>query len=69
MKEEKATQTAAEAEQALSELAEKLDEMDSAEGVFGEAMLDKELEDAAGGMMFTAPNGVKKIDGKTIRII
>jgi len=38
--EEKSTQTPAETEQALYGLAEKLEEMDRAEGAFGESMAD-----------------------------
>lgn len=51
----KKTQTPEETAQALSDLAEKLDEMDRAEGVYGETMLDKELEDVAGGVIPTRP--------------
>ena len=45
----KKIQTQEETAQALSDLAEKLEEMDKAEGFFGEAVTDKELEDVAGG--------------------
>ena len=43
------TLTPRETEQTLSNLTEKLNEMDKAEGVFGEAMPDAELDDVAGG--------------------
>lgn len=49
--EEKSTQTPTETEQALYGLAEKLEEMDRAEGVFGETMTEEELEDVAGGLI------------------
>ena len=52
--EEKSTQTPAETEQALYGLAEKLEEMDKAEGFFGETMADAlsddYLEEVAGGL-------------------
>ena len=47
MSEKKSAQTPEET--ALSALAEKLAEIDRAEGVFGEAVTDEELEDVAGG--------------------
>ena len=43
------TQTPEETAQNLSALADRLAEMDKAEGVFGEAVTDEELEDVAGG--------------------
>lgn len=53
--EEKSTQTPAETEQALYGLAEKLEEMDRAEGAFGESMADaltdEYLEEVVGGLM------------------
>ena len=48
MSEKKNAQTPEET--ALSALAEKLAEIDRAEGVFGEAVTDEELEDVAGGV-------------------
>ena len=51
--EEKSTQTPTETEQALYGLAEKLEEMDRAEGFFGESMAealtDEYLEEVVGG--------------------
>ncbi len=53
--EEKSTQTPTETEQALYGLAEKLEEMDRAEGFFGESMeealTDEYLEEVVGGIM------------------
>ena len=49
MSEKKSAQTPEET--ALSALAEKLAEIDRAEGVFGEAVTDEELEDVAGGVL------------------
>ncbi len=43
------SQSPEETVQTLSELAEKLAEMDKAEGVFGEAVSDEDLEMVAGG--------------------
>lgn len=51
----KKAQTPEETAQALSDLAEKLEEMDKAEGVFGEAITDAELDDVAGGHLPTKP--------------
>ena len=45
----KKAQTPKETAQALSDMAARLEEMDKAEGFFGEAVTDKELEDVAGG--------------------
>lgn len=42
-------QTPQETNEAMRALANTLEEMDKAEGVFGEAMLDEELEMVAGG--------------------
>lgn len=53
--EEKKAQTPKETAQALSDLTEKLEEMDKAEGVFGEAIADVKLDDVAGGLLVTAP--------------
>ncbi len=49
----KMNQTPEKTAQELSKLAEKLAEMDKAEGVFGEAVTDEELEDVAGGIQLT----------------
>ncbi len=49
----KQAKTPEETEQELSGLAEKLAEIDRAEGVFGEAVTDEELEDVAGGIQLT----------------
>ncbi len=49
----KMNQTPEETARELSKLAEKLAEMDKAEGVFGEAVTDDELEDVAGGFIIT----------------
>ena len=49
MNEKITAHTSEETEQELSELAEKLEAMDKAEGFFGEAVTDEELEDVAGG--------------------
>ena len=57
----KKNQSPEETAQELSRLAEKLDEMDKADGFFGEAVTDEELEDVAGGAPPVnpsfAPNG------------
>ncbi len=45
------TGTPEETAQNLSELAEKLTDMDKAEGFFGEAVTDEDLEDVAGGIV------------------
>ena len=64
--EEKSTQTPTETEQALYGLAEKLEEMDRAEGFFGESMAnalpDDFLDEVAGGMpeiVITTPGATK----------
>ena len=49
----KKNQSPEETAQTLSELADKLDEMDKAEGVFGEAMTEEELDYVAGGQGVT----------------
>ena len=53
------TQTPQETDQALSSLADKLEEMDDAEGVFGEAVFDSPsddvFEDIAGGQWPISP--------------
>ena len=49
--EEKKAQTPKETAQELSDMAEKLEEMDKAEGVFGEAIADVKLDDVAGGLI------------------
>ncbi len=45
------TQTPEETAQNLSALADRLAEMDKAEGVFGEAVTDEDLENVAGGIV------------------
>lgn len=47
--------TPEENDRALAELAVKLGELDAAEGVFGEAMLDEELDEVAGGKTVSLP--------------
>ena len=49
MKEKKIAHTPEETAQALSELADRLERIDRAEGVFGEAVTDAELAEVAGG--------------------
>ena len=44
-----------ETEQAISGLAKKLNEMDRADGIFGEEMSVDEMEEVAGGFITTAP--------------
>ena len=48
------TPTPDENDRALADLAIKLGELDAAEGVFGEAMLDRELDNAGGGLDFSS---------------
>lgn len=57
MEEKKIAHTPAETAQALSELAEKLEEMDKADGLFGEAVTDDELEEVAGGKPINPTRG------------
>ena len=47
------TETPKETETDVKKLAEKLEEIDSAEGIFGEVITDEELDSVAGG--FSAP--------------
>ena len=47
--------TPEETEDTVSELAGRLEEMDRAAGVLGEAILDEELEDVAGGLIRPSP--------------
>lgn len=47
--------TPEETEDTVSELAGRLEEMDRAAGVLGEAFLDVELEDVAGGLIRPTP--------------
>ena len=49
-------ETPKETDQALDQLAERLSKMDQAEGVLGEAMLDKELDNVAGGAILPVTN-------------
>lgn len=53
------TQTPEETAQNLSALADRLAEMDKAEGFFGEAVTDEDLENVAGGIVIPtfAPTG------------
>ncbi len=60
MLEQKLTQTPGETEPALSDLADRLADMDKAEGVFGEIMTEEELEDVAGGVII--PTKVYRCD-------
>ena len=45
----KTAQTPEETNQAVSDLTDRVAKMDKAEGVFGESLLDEELDDVAGG--------------------
>lgn len=49
-------QTPKETEQALESLSDKLEEMDKAEGVIGEAMLEEDLDAVAGGAPTIPPD-------------
>lgn len=51
MLEQKLTQTPGETEPALSDLADRLADMDKAEGFYGEGMTERELDDVAGGLV------------------
>ena len=48
-REERGAQTPEETNQALGDMAARLENMDGAEGIFGESLLDEELDDVAGG--------------------
>ena len=50
-----AAQTPDETEQDFSALSDRLEEMDQAEGVFGEVITDEELDFVAGGFISTDP--------------
>ena len=47
--------TPKETENDVKKLAEKLEEIDSAEGIFGEVVTDKELDFVTGGDSFSSP--------------
>ena len=47
--------TPKEMETDVKKLAEKLEEIDSAEGIFGEVITDEELDSVAGGGDYTRP--------------
>ena len=55
-KTKKKAQTPEETERALSDLAVKLEEMDKAEGFFGEVVTDEDLMKVAGGALLTPTN-------------
>lgn len=50
-----AAQTPDETEQDFSALSDRLEEMDQAEGVFGEVITDEELDEITGGCWATLP--------------
>ena len=47
--------TPKEMESDVKKLAEKLEEIDSAEGIFGEVLTDEELDEITGGVRTTLP--------------
>ena len=55
--EKKTVQTPEETEQAVSDLADKLEEIDKAEGVFGEVTPEEELDEVAGGSPLRTNSG------------
>ena len=56
-----AAQTPDETEQDFSALSDRLEEMDQAEGVFGEVITDEELDEIVGGSNPTLPPLASKV--------
>ena len=53
--------TPKEMETDVKKLAEKLEEIDSAEGIFGEVITDEELDEITGGCLATLPPLASKV--------
>ena len=53
--------TPKEMESDVKKLAEKLEEIDSAEGIFGEVITDEELDEITGGVFSTLPPVSSKV--------